>query len=118
MKKVDVDLLVSSILTPFPGTEILKELEEKDLVMTKDWSKYTLLNPVIKTYQLGSKKLLELLHFSFKEHTYLNNWKILAPRIIKSRGIFFILNPIRFLYCVNSYLKIKSLIRKYFNGTK
>ena len=118
MKKVDVDLLVSSVLTPFPGTEILKELEEKDLVVTKDWSKYTLLNPVIKTHQLGSKKLLELLYYSFKEHTYLNNWKTFVPRIIKSRGIFFILNPMRFLYSFNSYLKIKSLIRKYFNGTK
>ncbi len=118
MKKVDVDILVSSILTPFPGTEILKELEEKDLIVTRDWSKYTLLNPVIKTHELESRKLFELLYYSFKEHTYLKNWKIFFPRIIKSRGIFFILNPIRFLYSVNSYLKIKHLIRKYFNGTK
>lgn len=29
-----------SILTPFPGTRLFKELDDKGMILTKDWSKY------------------------------------------------------------------------------
>jgi len=118
IKKVDVDLISFTLLTPFPGTDTLKELEKKNLVITKDWSKYTLVNPVIKTYQLSPKKIQELLYYSFKENNFFNNLIRFTSRIIKIRGFLFIQNPRRFIFWVKSYIKLRILIRKFFLGTK
>lgn len=117
MQKVDIDLLGYSLLIPFPGTTILKELEEKKLVITKNWSKYTYLNPVIKTYQLDPKQLHGLLCYSFKQNKYLNNWIRTAKRIYKTRGLFFILNPKRVVLLFYSIIKMKILVKKFINGT-
>ena len=112
MHKVDIDLVPFSLLTPFPGSVILRELEEKNLIITKDWSKYTILNPVIKTYKLSPEKLHELLFYSFRELKYVNQSRGMMSRIIKTRGIIFILNPIRFLSLVKSFLKMRILHKK------
>ena len=113
MKKIDVDGLNFTILLPLPGTLILKELEEKNLVMTKDWSKYTYLNPVIKTYQLSPKKLQELLFYSFKKYIYLKNGIRSLSRLIKTRGLLYIFNPIRNFSAFYSILKVNIILRKF-----
>ena len=107
LHRVDIDFLPFSLLTPFPGSITLKELEEKNLVITKDWSKYTILTPVIKTCKLSPEKLRKLLIYSYKELKYLNHPEKMILRVIKSRGIMFVLNPIRFLSLVISHLKMK-----------
>ena len=112
MHKIDIEFLPFSLLTPFPGTPILKELEEKNLLITKDWSKYTILNPVIKTYKLSPEKLRTLLGYSYKELKYLNHPGRMILRVIKTRGIMFVLNPIRFLSIVISYLKMRVFYRQ------
>ncbi|MBY9009843.1 MAG: radical SAM protein, partial [Candidatus Lokiarchaeota archaeon] len=112
LHKVDIEFLPFSLMTPFPGSLILKELEEKNLVITKDWSKYTILTPVIKTYKLSPEKLHKLLIYSYKELKYLNHPGRMIRRVIKTRGIMFALNPIRFLSLVISYLKMKLFYKK------
>ncbi len=112
LHKVDIEFLPFSLLTPFPGSITLKELEEKNLVITKDWSKYTILTPVIKTYKLSPEKLRKLLVYSYKELKYLNHPGRMILRVIKTRGIMFVLNPIRFLSLVISYLKMKLFYKK------
>ena len=37
---LDPDSIQFSILTPFPGTALFRELEESNRILTKDWSKY------------------------------------------------------------------------------
>jgi len=113
MQKIDLDALNFTTLIPFPGTPILKELEEKNLVITKDWSKYTFLNSVIKTYQLSPKKLQELKLNSFKKNNYLNKGIWFTSRIIKSRGLLFILNPIRNFKVFYSFVKMNIRLRKF-----
>ena len=113
MQKIDLDVLNFTTLIPFPGTPILKELEEKNLVITKDWSKYTFLNSVIKTYQLSPKKLQELKFNSFKKNNYLNKGIWFTSRIIKSRGLLFILNPIRNFKVFYSFVKMNIRLRKF-----
>lgn len=113
MKKIDVDGLNFTILIPFPGTPILKELEEKNLVITKDWSKYTYLNPVIKTYQLSPKKLQEILFYSFKRYVYLKKGIRSISRIIKTRGLLYIFNPIRNFSAFFTFLKFNIILRKF-----
>ncbi len=62
--RLDPDYAQFTILTPYPGTPIFRELKEKDLLATEDWDRYTVLNPVIRyeayglTPQQVSRKLL------------------------------------------------------------
>lgn len=113
MRNVDVDLVSFVLLTPFPGSDTLKELDEQGLVITKDWSKYTVFYPVIKTHQLTPKQLYDLLYFSFRELKYINNLKGIAYRVLKTRGLLFVLNPRRILTLINSFLKMRSLFKEF-----
>jgi len=113
MKIIDVDIVSFVLLTPFPGSDTMKELDEQGLVISKDWSKYTVFEPVIKTHQLSSKQLYELLYFSFRELKYFNDWKGLSYRILKTRGLLFILNPKRLLSLINSFLKVRTLFKEF-----
>jgi len=115
IKKLDIDLLTTSILTPFPGTIILKEFKEKNLLVTKDWSKYTIFDPVIKTNKLSSQKLQDLFFSSYKAQTNLKKLKGSLPRLIKARGILFFLNPKRFISIIIIFIKIRIIIRKFNN---
>jgi len=111
MKHVDVDIISYCLLTPFPGSETLKDLEAKNLIITKDWSKYTVFDPVMKTFQLSPKILLDLLYYSFRELKILNNWRGIASRIVKTRGLIFVLNPIQLISLIKSFLKVRYLFK-------
>ena len=113
IKTIDIDIISYVLLTPFPGSDTLRELEEKNLVVTKDWSKYTVFDPVIKTHALSPKKLHEILYYSFRELKYFNNYRTILSRIKKTRGLPFLLNPRRFIMMLNSFLKVRSLFREF-----
>ena len=112
MKTLDVDIVSYVLLTPFPGSETLKELDQKGLVISKDWSKYTVFDPVIKTHKLSSNQLHKLLYYSFRTLKYVNKPKNLAKRLIKTRGYLFILNPKRIISFIGSYLKIRGMFKE------
>jgi radical SAM superfamily enzyme YgiQ (UPF0313 family) len=114
IKKVDIDLVNYVLLTPFLGTETLRELTTQNLVVSRDWSKYTIFYPVIKTYQLTPEQLYDLLLYSFKELDIRNNLKRFIYRIIKRRGIIFVINPVRILSLAKSYFKLKIFSMKKF----
>ena len=116
-KKLNIDILDFKILTPLPGTKVRKELEEKKLILSNDWSKYLFITPVIKTYKLSPKKLYSLLNYSYRENKDFLNWKGTASRIIKTRGLLFLLNPIRIIFWIKTFLIIK-IIKNSFFGTK
>lgn len=67
-KKLDPDYAQFSIATPFPGTELYKVAKEEGLLLTEDWSKYTVLKPVMRTKELTVEQLQKLIkkaYFSF-----------------------------------------------------
>ena len=47
-KKLKLDYGRFQLLTPLPGTKIYEYAMENNLILTKDWSKYTYLNSVMK----------------------------------------------------------------------
>lgn len=47
-KKLRLDYAQFSIATPYPGTEFYDEIEEEDMLQTKDWSKFTAGKPVFE----------------------------------------------------------------------
>jgi radical SAM superfamily enzyme YgiQ (UPF0313 family) len=111
MKNVDVDIISFVLLTPFPGSDTLEELDKEGLVITKDWSKYTVMEPVIKTYELSPKQLYELLYLSFRELKYLNNPRKLLKRVRKTRRLSFLIKPQRMISAIKSYLQMRSLFQ-------
>jgi radical SAM superfamily enzyme YgiQ (UPF0313 family) len=60
VKKLDPDYALYSLATPYPGTRFYNESFKKDLITIKDWSKYTLINPVLKTMGCSSTELRSL----------------------------------------------------------
>lgn len=112
MKKTDVDIVSFVILTPFPGSDTLEEMDAEGLVVSKNWSRYTVMEPVIRTYTLSPGDLYDLLYFSFRELKYVNNVRKLLKRIRRTRGLRFLIKPFRILSTINSYLKMKALFQK------
>jgi len=91
-KKLDLDYAEFSILTPYPGTPIYEYAEKKGLLLTKDWSKYTALEPVMKIKNITAKQLKSLL-----QKAYINFY--LTPKMIwkwiKNRQLQYILNAFK-----------------------
>jgi len=87
VKKLNPSLAQFTICTPYPGTKLFKIAKEKHLLLTKDWSKYTILHPVMKTPGIMSKKLRRWLI-----RVYLSFY--LRPRFImkqiKKRDLFIV----------------------------
>jgi anaerobic magnesium-protoporphyrin IX monomethyl ester cyclase len=54
--KLDSDYCQYSILTPFPGTPIYKDLLEKNLIDNEEWDRYTVLKPILKYSEIGLNK--------------------------------------------------------------
>lgn len=49
-----------SLLVPFPGTKLYSMAEQNNLLLTNDWSKYTLSNSVLKIPGFTSEELIKL----------------------------------------------------------
>ncbi|TFG05402.1 MAG: radical SAM protein [Promethearchaeota archaeon] len=111
MKTVDIDIISYVLLTPFPGSDTLKEFEEQGLIITKDWSKYTVFEPVIRTHALTPQQLAQLLNYSFRELEYIPKLKTFGQRVYKIRGLSFFLNPSRIFSMLKSYIQMRALFK-------
>ena len=56
---------IFSLATPYPGTRFYKEAFEKNLIKVKDWSKYTLISPILETVDCSMKDLRRLQTMAF-----------------------------------------------------
>lgn len=61
------------ILTPYPGTELFKNMEENNRILSKDWDLYDTRHVVYKTQNLTSKELEEGYHWAYNEFYKWNN---------------------------------------------
>ena len=67
--KLKPNYAIYSLATPYPGTRFYKEAFEKNLIKIKDWSKYTLITPILETIdcslndmrKIPSKSIYEIL---------------------------------------------------------
>lgn len=88
--KLNTDYAQYSILTPFPGTPIYYELDEKGLIMTKDWDLYTVLHPLIKYEAFGypaslvARKLTEAYRRFYIRFDYIFRKRYMLPLIFKT----------------------------------
>jgi len=113
-RELNLDLPSFTLLTPFPSTEFYKELKEKNLLLTEDYSKYNWLNPVIKTHNLSPDALKKLLFLGFFYINYYGggwmNKLGLLRRSTKSRGIKFTYHPIRLFRTFKTYYTWRRIV--------
>jgi anaerobic magnesium-protoporphyrin IX monomethyl ester cyclase len=66
VRELNPSYAVFSLATPYPGTRFYKESVEKNLIKVKDWSKFTLLAPVLDTVDCSLDELKKLQYKAFR----------------------------------------------------
>lgn len=74
-KSLDLDYAEFSMLTPYPGTPIFDYATQNNLLLTRDWPKYTAVEPVMQVKDMNEKQLK-----SFLQKAYLSFY--LRPKIV------------------------------------
>jgi len=91
-KRLDLDYAQFSILTPYPGTPLYDYADKQGLLTTKNWSKYTATEPIMKLKNLTTKQIKWLF-----EKAYVTFY--LRPKIlwkwIRQKQFLFIKNTIK-----------------------
>ena len=57
-----------AVVTPYPGTGLYAQMEEKDLLLTRDWSRYTGFEAITRTEALSRDDLLAARELLIREH--------------------------------------------------
>ena len=63
--ELNPDWVQFTVCTPYPGTRLYSYAKKKRLLETKDWSKYTVLNPVMKLPALTQRELKKMLRKAY-----------------------------------------------------
>ncbi len=86
-KKVGVDFAQFTIATPYPGTRLWTYAVQRNLLLTRNWRRYTTVDPVMKLEHFtpeGIAKMLRRAYLSF----YLRP-KVLLKDLIERHGFIF-----------------------------
>lgn len=89
--KLDPTFAQFSIATPYPGTKLYDIAVRKGYLLTKDWSRYTGIDPVMRILDVPTEKLKEMFTRAYLRF-YLRPSKILEQ--LKARRFFIIKNAI------------------------
>lgn len=74
--KAKLDIAYFSILTPYPGTRVYKQMVEEKRLLTHNWSYYNTNNVVFRPKKLSPEKLLDGYYHVLKEfHSYSSIFK-------------------------------------------
>ena len=60
VKKLNPNYALYSLATPYPGTRFYQETFQKNLIEIKDWSKFTLIDPVLQTVDCTNEELRKI----------------------------------------------------------
>ena len=76
-----IDLPRFAIVTPFPGTQLYRELDSQNRILTRDWEKYDGQHVVFQPAQMTCEQLQRGAELAWK-HAY--SWSNMARRIWRS----------------------------------
>jgi len=65
--KLDPDLALFNIATPYPGTEMFDWADEKGYLKTKDWNQYNFSQSILELPTVSSKKVEEMYNKAFRK---------------------------------------------------
>lgn len=69
MKRVKPDIVTAMVVTPYPGTPLFRMAEENGWLLTKDWEKYTLFNPVLSYPEFTNKDIMDARRYLYRQLT-------------------------------------------------
>lgn len=67
VKELNPSYALFSLATPYPGTRFYQEAVLDNLITVKDWSKYTLLSPVLETVDCSLEELKKMQKTAFRQ---------------------------------------------------
>jgi len=107
--RIKIDLPRFSVFTPYPGTQIFKELEKQDRIIEYDWAMYDVEHVVFKPKLMSPEELEEGLHWAWKE-TY--SIKSIFKRITGTTSILgvILLTNLGYKYYANKLPKYNKFI--------
>ena len=76
-RRLDPDLALFTIATPYPGTPFYNEALKRGLIKEREYSKYNLFNPIMETMGLTRDELKEMTKWAYKRF-YLRPEKIIG----------------------------------------
>lgn len=65
VKELKPSYALFSLATPYPGTRFYQQSLEKNLIKVKDWSKYTLISPILETMECSLEDLKKMQNKAF-----------------------------------------------------
>jgi radical SAM superfamily enzyme YgiQ (UPF0313 family) len=103
VNKLNPDLAIFNITTPFPGTEMFNWAKERNLIITYNWDDYTLAKPVMRLENLTEIEIKELYLLMYRSF-YMRPIYILR-KLLKIRSTQDILTLLSGMMAVTSFLK-------------
>lgn len=89
VKQLKPNYAIFSLATPYPGTRFYKEAFEKNLIQVKDWSKYTLISPILETIDCSKEDLRKIqakafIKFYLRPTYLIRQFKMDGPMLVKT----------------------------------
>lgn len=78
-----IDTLQATIVIPYPGTPLFRECNERGLLKTKDWDRYDMKEPVMKT-EMSNEEILKLTQGLYKSFI---TFKFIFKKILSIRNL-------------------------------
>lgn len=87
--KLKPNYTIYSLATPYPGTRFYKEAFEKNLIKIKDWSKYTLITPILETIDCSLNDMRKIqakafMKFYLRPHYIIRQFLQDGPYLLKT----------------------------------
>ena len=67
VKSLNPSYAVFSLATPYPGTDFYIKASKQNIIKVNDWSKYTLMSPVLETVDCSLEELKNLQKKAFRD---------------------------------------------------
>jgi len=112
-KSLELDLPTFSLLVPYPLTEIRKEVEQKNLLLDRNWKDYNWFTPLIKYENISSEQLQDLLKKAYSENRFFSNPIKTIKKLLIPRGPKFLLERVvNYRFLKTAIPSIKKIIQR------
>lgn len=105
VNKLNPDLLIANITTPFPGTAMFEWAKERNLILTYDWDDYTMAKPVMRLENLTAEQIKSLYKLMYRSFYFRPSF--ILKRLLKIRGLDDIKIALGGFTALLSFLRIK-----------
>lgn len=86
-KSLEMEFVQMTPITAFPGTDFYKEMDEKNMITTRNPKYYNLFHPMMRTEQLTSKEIYRLVAEAYSAYYLSKGWlKMLVKRYFNPFG--------------------------------